>query len=283
MHARRLPRFALPLLLVLGALFALTYDQRQLSADDAGGADARGKEDGAEQKDGEAAKLVPPPEDKARDLIKTLEKAAKKRKPEEILPALAAIEAYTHEDFLKPLLKLARHTEREVALRAVALLEWRARDKKTLGKLLRAYDNKLNKRRYVLKGVIWRTFARAGQELARSEYRDFEKDWRWMWGNPDKKYADGAVAFAEAVALGKEKRAFRSLAEHLTNPNDRAIDVHSPTNPSADWHERYFYMWQPARQALVNALKALSGQEFQTTEQAKAWAEEHGKANDIEW
>lgn len=283
MHALRLPFFALPLLLVLGALFGLpfglgAYDLREVAADDAGA-----KEEGAEKKDGEAPKLVPPPEDKAKDLIRTLEKAAKKRKPEDVLPALAAIEAYSHEDFLKPLVKLARHDDRDVALKAAGLLEWRARDKKTLGKLLRAADHKVNKRRYTLKGIVWRTFARAGQQLSRSEYRDFEKDWRWMWGNPDKKYADGAVAFAEAVAMSKEKRAFRSLAEHLTNPNDRAINVHAASNPPAEWHERYFYMWQPVRPALVKALKALSGQEFQTTEQAKAWAEEHGKANDIDW
>jgi len=89
-------------------------------------------------------------------------------------------------------------------------------------------------------------------------------------------------AAARYFGYTKAKDAFRLLAEQLdepiaTNPND-------PNNPPASWWEERWKEWKANEKAVHWALAQLvEGETFETTLEAKKWAEAHGKEHGIEW
>lgn len=89
-------------------------------------------------------------------------------------------------------------------------------------------------------------------------------------------------AAARYFGYTKAKAAFRLLAEELdepvaTNPND-------PDNPPASWWEERWKAWKANEKAVHWALSQLvEGETFETTLEAKKWAEAHGKEHGIEW
>jgi len=89
-------------------------------------------------------------------------------------------------------------------------------------------------------------------------------------------------AAARYFGYTKAKEAFRMLAEDLaepvaTNPND-------PNNPPASWWEERWKAWKANEKAIHWALSQLvEGETFETTAEAKKWAEAHGKEHGIEW
>jgi len=89
-------------------------------------------------------------------------------------------------------------------------------------------------------------------------------------------------AAARYFGYTKAKEAFRLLAEQLdepvaTNPND-------PDNPPASvWEERW-KAWKENEKAVHWAISQLvEGETFETTLEAKKWAEANGKDHGIEW
>jgi hypothetical protein len=62
-----------------------------------------------------------------------------------------------------------------------------------------------------------------------------------------------------------------------SNPND-------PNNPPASWWEQRWKAWKENEKAVHWALSQLvEGETFETTIEAKKWAEAHGKDHGIEW
>lgn len=245
--------------------------------DQPAGGDAPAKEPAADKSHLEAA------DDKeAKALAKEVTKVAKKKNANDVLPTLEKIAGLEHEDFDKPLLRLIKHPSSLVALRAADMWEWRVRDKKVASKLWKAsWLEKKNDKRYEVKARVLKAFARAGIELDAKQFKEIERDWRWMIGNPDERWAPALSGIAAWVALSKDKRLFRRLAEELDEPGTDSPNA--PSNPPESWWKKRWHMWQKAKPAVVEALKALTDKEFDKTAEAKAWYDANGKKAGIEW
>lgn len=240
---------------------------------------ASAEEDEAE---GEGAKdevqLEPAEAERAKELADALKKASKKKDAGDILPALEKIDGLRDESFEKPLLKLMNHENGTVAVRATELLEER-RNEKLLKKMWKNLRHKNNDKRYIVRAIVYRAQGRE-EPLDKKQWKELERDFRWMVGNPQAHFADPVIAICRYAELSGDKRMARMLAEQLdepmaTNPND-------PNNPPAEWWERRHNMWRPTKAPAATALKTLTGEEFQTTEAAKAWIEANEDAG-FEW
>jgi len=78
------------------------------------------------------------------------------------------------------------------------------------------------------------------------------------------------------------KPAFRMLAERLDEP--APADPNSPTNPPASyWRERWFAWKENVKYTRWALAQMVPGETFDVTEEAKQWAENHGREHGIEW
>ena len=105
--------------------------------------------------------------------------------------------------------------------------------------------------------------------------------WRWIVGNPNPQLSPALAAIADYAAIAGDKRLFRQLAEELDEPGTDSPNA--PGNPSAEWWKKRWELWKAAKSAVVDALKALTGQEFDKTAVAKAWCEKNGKEKGVSW
>lgn len=238
-------------------------------------------EDG-EESDGDAAELMKASDDQAKKLTDALKKAAKKKKAGDITPALEAIDGLTHESFEKPLLKMMNHKLGAIAKLATEALAIRCTNEKTLKKMWKnAFSNKANDKRYAVRGRVVRALGEKGIKLDAKQYKEVERDWRWMFGNPQIHFGEPAGHYVAYFRLTKDKRHCRHLAEQLDEPIP--ANPNSPSNPPTEWWERRWKMWQPLKPEIVEALVEITGQEFDTTEEAKAWFEKNKKTFKFEW
>lgn len=235
-------------------------------------------EEGAEEEkedDEDEYQLEEPSAEEARKLSAALKKAAKKKKAKDVMPALDAIEDYKHESFEKTLVKMLSHKDGAVGVRVAEMLCQRAHEK-LMKSIWKAFAAKPNKRRYALKGKILLIWAEKEQKLDKKQIKEVEDDWRWMVGNPQKRFGEYLLDYCKYFEATADPRLFRRMAEELTEPGQN-IAVNSPSNPPAEWWERKWNMWKLMKPGLVSALKAITEQEFDTTEEAKAWFEANEK------
>lgn len=108
-----------------------------------------------------------------------------------------------------------------------------------------------------------------------SAYHDAERLYKKDMGELRK-------ACARYFGYTKAKAAFRLLAEELDEPFPEAID--SPGNPPSAWWKRRWHAWKENRKAIQWAINQLvEGETFETTTEARKWAEAHGKEHGIDW
>jgi len=89
-------------------------------------------------------------------------------------------------------------------------------------------------------------------------------------------------AAARYFGYTKAKEAFRLLAEQLDEP--APSNVNDPNNPPASWWEARWKEWKANEKAVHWAISQLvEGETFETTIEAKNWAEKHGKKHGIDW
>lgn len=266
-------RRLLPLLLVMGLLAPAAP---VLAEDEP----AEG-ETGAEG-EAETSPLKPADDKEAKALAAEIKKIAKKKNANDVLPVLAKIEGLEHKDFDKVLLRLLKHQSSLVSLKAADMWEWRVRDKKVASKLFKAtWLEKKNAKRFEVNARALKGFARAGIQLDARQFKEVEKAWRWMVGNPDERWGNALAAIAGYVTISKDKRLFRRLADELDEP--MATNPNSPSNPPASWWEKRWKLWKASKPAVVEALQAITGKEFDKTAEAKAWCEANGKKAGVEW
>lgn len=221
-------------------------------------------------------------DDEAKPLVEALKKVDRKKDPADIAAALDAIAQVQHEGFDKSLLKLLGHDSSLLATRVAEMWNGRVRDEKCAGRIWKAaWGDKANDKRYGVKGKVLRALANANITLDKKQYEDVERDWRWMIGNPNEVFGESLADMAYYFEVSKDKRHCRWLAEELDEPI--ATNPNSPSNPPADWWERRHKMWRPVKPAVVAALKSLTGQEFDKTEQARKWFEANEKAFGFRW
>lgn len=207
--------------------------------------------------------------------VADLEAAAKKKKAAEALALLAKAEALRHKDLEKPLQRLLRHAEAAVALKAAELLETRSSPEGAKALWAASWGQAVNEKRPAVRAKALRALGAAGLVLDKRQGDEVERLWRSIQGNPNRTQAPLLVDVATYVERAKDKRFARQLAEALDEPVSG--DANSPTNPPASWWEEKWNLWNESKAAVHTALRALTGQDFRTTEQARAWIEEHAK------
>ena len=215
-------------------------------------------------------------------LAASLKKAARKSDAATARKAIVAIEKVKHATFAAPLIKLLTHDSSKVAVAAARALSYRCDDAKLRKKIWKAsYVHKSNKRRYGVKGELLRMFARMGMTLNDRQYKDVERDFRAINGNPSKSGGKAFADFAWYAGTVKDKRFARALAEQLDEPAPG--DVNSPSNPPASWWEKKWNMWKACRADAARALREITGKEFEKTAEAKAWIKGPGKKLGFDW
>ena len=76
------------------------------------------------------------------------------------------------------------------------------------------------------------------------------------------------------VAKHKEKQALKLLLTHLDEPIPE--DVHGKDNPPAEYWEKRYKAWQVWREDVKTTLFTVTGQNFSTAKEARAWLKVNG-------
>lgn len=203
-------------------------------------------------------------------LLEALEAAAKAKKAPEALKALEALAGLKHAQLEKGMLRLLKHAEPAVALRAAELLELRAYPA-WKGLWAASWGQAANDKRPAVRAKVLRTFGRLGTLLDKKQVDEVEKQWRWTVGNPARTNAPQLVDIAFYVEQVRDKRFARWLAENLDEPI--ATNPSDPNNPPASWWEERWHLWNESKGATHAAIKALTGQDFASTALAREWIE----------
>ena len=240
--------------------------------------------EGAEEP--EAEPLTP---EEARRLAKELTRAAKRRKAVEVLPVLDELGEHMHPSFEKPLLKMLTHQSSIVAMRAADQLALTKPESEKAGKKLgkslwkKAFTDRANNKRYTVQGraLLAAATVEGGAPFANNRFKDLERLWRTVIGDPREANAPAIVAVCEYVRLTKDKRLCRKLAEEIDEPG--ATAVNSPTNPPASWWEKRWKMWKQYKAEVVETLEELTGESFKDAASAKAWFEANEKEFGFRW
>ncbi len=107
--------------------------------------------------------------------------------------------------------------------------------------------------------------------LSRTGYQS--KDWAVVGKLFGQDYAAERVTLQEAIldlaTQQKEKLAIEVLLDNLDEPG--AKDVHGADNPPAEYWEARWKAWKAWRSKVKDALFAITGQRFNTADEAKAW------------
>lgn len=214
-------------------------------------------------------------------LLAALDTASKKKKAAEALAALKPLEGLKHPGLEKAFLKLLRHAEVAVAVKAAELLELRAYPEWAKGIWSNAWAQAVNEKRPTVRVKVLRALARLNVALDKKQYDDVEGHWRWLVGNPNRTNGPQLVDIAFFVEQLKDKRFARWLAEMLDEPMSNA-PASDGSNPPAAWWEEKWHLWNESKAAIHSALKALTGVDFTSTKQAKEWIEEH-KKDGFDW
>lgn len=203
-------------------------------------------------------------------LLEALEAAGKAKKASDALKALEPLAGLKHVQLEKGLLKLLKHAEPAVALRAAELLELRAYPT-WKGLWAASWGQAANDKRPAVRAKVLRAFARVGLVLDKKQFDEVEKHWRWTVGNPARTNAPQLVDIAFYIEQVKDKRFARWLAEHIDEPI--ATNPSDPNTPPVSWWEERWHLWNESKAAAHAAIKALTGQDFASTAQAKEWIE----------
>ena len=221
-------------------------------------------------------------DEEAKEITAALKKVYKKKDAAKIRPVLEKMDGVHHADWEKPMLRLLRADSGKLAAQVAGMWEGRVPDEKFLKKIWKAsWGQKINDKRYAVKAKILLAWAPLKTQLDKNQHEDVERAWRWMVGNPKEGFSPALVDICLYVERTKDKRLTKWLAKELDEP--MATNPNAPNNPPADWWERRWKMWKPTKPAVVSALKALTGQEFDTTKAARAWIEANEKTYGFKW
>jgi hypothetical protein len=237
----------------------------------------------------ETPTLRVPTDEEVATLLEELKGAAKRKKASEVLPTLEKFAGLTHPDFLKPLTKMLTHEAGEVAVRAARILESQSpvdvdpkvQEKNAKDLWKSGWAHASNDKRYLVKGAAVRAIGAWGCVLDDRQYDEVERMWRSQLGNPAPERVDALLDVIAYFEKTKDKRFCRHLAEQIDEPI--ASSPNSPSNPPASWWEARWKTWDKLKGAVNSALKAITGQDFKATADAKKWFEENEKAFGFKW
>jgi hypothetical protein len=205
-----------------------------------------------------------------------------------VLPALEEVAGLSHPAFHKPLIKLLTHRSGEVALQAAdGLADQRLEDEKEAAKLARSiwkagFAQKANQGRWLVRARSLRALSEvSADELPPADLKEVEKLWRATTGSANKELAPVLSDICAYVRNTKDKRLCRYLAEEIDEPG--TTSPNAPNNPPASWWEGRWNLWNLAKGDVHEALTALTGQTFKSTEEAKDWFEANEREFGFRW
>ena len=196
-------------------------------------------------------------------LLEGLKKALKAKVLSEAAPALDALAGVTHPDLEPALAKLLGHNLADVAGRAARAMGERAGEK-TAATLWKAWSSPANERRVDVRAALLDAFATMKAPLDPKQYAQVE---RLFTDAASPVAMDAVTRYFAAVAT--DKRPCKAFALWLDEPSP--ANVHDGSNPPKEWWEARWKLWTKTRPGAVAALKAITGQEFESSEQARAW------------
>ena len=212
----------------------------------------------------------------AAPLLEGLKKAAKTRNGIEAMPALDAIGGKTHKEFEPLLTKMLSHLSADVAVRAASAIADRGNDK-TSARLWAAWGATANRERYDVKGAILLAMARLGAKLDPKQYDEVAALWK---AAPSDAALIGIAKYFETIKT--DKRPCRIFAEFIHEPLQSG-NVNDGANPPAEYWKAKWQQWHNVTPAVQDALKAITGQIFNDTSDAKAWFKAHEKDFGFVW
>ena len=240
---------------------------------------------------------APPPPRAATDaeakaLVDGLAAVARKKAPD-VLAALSALEGLRHVEFVKPLVKLLTHEDDGVAIGAARQLEIQrpagpddklvAKEVERVGRDVwrNGFQHPTNKGRPVVRGAIVKVAGAWSITLDAKQFDEVKSLWAREMGNPDPRRSDALLHVIAYVEATRDKRFCRMLAEQIEQPV--AGNVNDAANPSAAYWEARWRLWEKIGDPAIDVLKALTGQTFATTADAKAWFQANVKTFKFDW
>jgi hypothetical protein len=205
----------------------------------------------------------------AAPLLVKLRDAAKTKKPDEGKAALAAIAGVTHPAFEAALARLLSHASVEVATAAAAAIAERG-DAKSGAPLWKGWLHATNAKRLEVKGAILEAMGAVKAPLDAKQYDDVEGIWRQA---PSIEAMNSVTTYFRLMAT--DKRPCKMLATWLDEP--KVGNVNDPNNPPAGWWQARWTLWSKTKPGAVAALKAITGQAFDSSADARAWFEANPK------
>jgi len=207
--------------------------------------------------------LRPLTDAEAAPLLEGLKRMLKAKLLADAAPALDALAGVTHPALEPALAKLLGHNLADVAARAARAMGERAGDK-TAATLWKAWSSPANERRVDVRAAMLDAFATMKAPLDAKQYAQVE---RLFTDAASPVVLEAVTRYFTVVAT--DKRPCKVLAEWLDEPSP--ANVHDGANPPKEWWAARWKVWERTRPGAVAALKAITGQEFDTTEHARAW------------
>ena len=182
---------------------------------------------------------------------------------------------WDHPDVVKAVGKYVKDKERTVAVAAVVALARQAKSKDAAGSKLLGLL-KTEKRTDIVCAAI------VGMGRLGYDHKNAIKEVLALFQKDTKETHKAATRYLGYI---KYKPAFRMLAEKLREPQAIAENQNNPgANPPASYWKERWEEWSSnvpyTRWALA---QLVPGETFEVTDEAKQWAEAHGKEHGIEW
>lgn len=222
----------------------------------------------------------PPPAERAeaaamvRDYRKNLQAA--RATPQVRLEVVQALIEKSHVSFVAPLAELGRKDPSKLvkaaAFKALGALNY-PETRREIAKLLG--EAALLEEPLALLGVL-EAVERLGYEPA------FFAPLESLFPKVFDKLEQPAAVQQKIIRLfgqGKEKRAFRLLLGNLEEPGPEDVDC--PNNPPASYWEKRWKAWRSFKGDVREALRAITGVEFEKAALYKAWAKKEGAKQGI--
>jgi hypothetical protein len=206
----------------------------------------------------------------AAPLLEGLKKVGKAKAWADASPAFESLAGVTHPDLEPALAKHLGHAVKEVAIRSATEIGKRP-GPKTGAALWKGWTLAVNDKRPEVRGAILAAMGAAKIPLDAKQYVDVEALWRKA---PDAQTMVGIATYF--LAIGTDKRPSRLLAEWLDEPRAGG-NVEDGTNPPAEWWEARWKTWNAVKGVVADALKAITGQAFHSSDEAKEWFRKNPK------
>ncbi len=235
-------------------------------------------------------------DEEAKALVAAIDSATKKGTTSDLVHALAPWKGLRHPQVVKPLTKLLTVRDGNVALAAAAALEAqkpKGDDAKAVAKEVdraleeiwkAAFQGGAKDPRVTVKAAAGKVHAAWGVALDARQADDLKALWVSEVKDLDAKRAAALTSIVEYVAVAKDKRFSRLLAERLDAPKlPTGSEIDNPENPPSEyWQERYL-AWNEMVWPVRRALSALTGQDLPTTAAAKKWFAENEATYGFRW